>query len=177
MLLRYEPYSPAPDDRRQPPRLIWRRAKFRANEESKAMRGIDPKVAAGDLLRVSLGVMYVTHSVILKVIIYGFGGTAEYFESIGLPSALAYATILAEAVGGTFLIVGYKVRQTAIVLSPILAGALWAHWGNGWVFSNDGGGWEYPLFLLAVSAAVALNPGRERESARAVEPSAAESAS
>ena len=45
------------------------------------------------------------------------------------------------------------------MLTPILVGALWAHAGNGWVFSNEGGGWEYPLFLIAVSLAVALNPG------------------
>jgi putative oxidoreductase len=38
----------------------------------------------------------------------------------------------------------------------VLAGALWAHAGNGWVFSNAGGGWEYPLFLIAVSVVVAL---------------------
>lgn len=140
------------------------------------MRGIDSRIAAGDLLRISLGVMYITHSVLLKVVVYGFDGTAQYFESIGLPSVLAYVTILAEAVGGTLLVVGYKARLTAIALAPILAGALWAHWGNGWVFSNEGGGWEYPLFLLAVSAAVALNPGRERESAAVVGAAPVESA-
>jgi putative oxidoreductase len=116
--------------------------------------------AAGDLLRIGLGIMYVTHSVVLKVATYGFDGTAQYFEAIGLPGALAYATIVAEALGGAFLIVGYKARETALLLVPILAGALWAHAGNGWVFSNAGGGWEYPLFLIVVSLAVALSPGR-----------------
>jgi putative oxidoreductase len=105
--------------------------------------------------------MYVTHSVLLKVVTYGFDGTAQYFESLGLPGALAYLTIFAEAIGGVALIAGYRARATALLLTPILGGALWAHAGNGWVFSNDGGGWEYPLFLLAVSVAVALNPGRE----------------
>jgi putative oxidoreductase len=114
------------------------------------------------LLRVSLGAMYVTHGVLLKVVTYGLDGTAAYFESIGLPGALAYATIAAEAIGGVLLIAGYKVRETALALLPILVGALWAHAGNGWVFSNEGGGWEYPLFLIAVSVAVALNPGRVR---------------
>lgn len=116
--------------------------------------------AAGDLLRVGLGIMYVTHSVVLKVATYGFDGTAQYFESIGLPGALAYFTIFAEAIGGALLIAGYKARETALLLVPILVGALWAHSGNGWVFTNQGGGWEYPLFLIAVSLAVALNPGR-----------------
>src|SRR5690349_16810349 len=121
------------------------------------MQRFESSTAAGDLLRIGLGVMYVTHSVLLKVVTYGFDGTAAYFESIGLPSALAYLTIAAEAIGGAFLIAGYKARQTALLLIPILIGALWAHAGNGWVFSNAGGGWEYPLFLIVVSLAVALN--------------------
>jgi putative oxidoreductase len=124
------------------------------------MQRIEPSTAAGDLLRVSLGVMYLTHSVLLKVVTYGLDGTAQYFESIGLPSALAYLTVAAEAIGGVLLIAGYKARETAVLLIPILVGALWAHAGNGWVFSNEGGGWEYPLFLITVSVAVALNPGR-----------------
>jgi putative oxidoreductase len=127
------------------------------------MQRSSSSMAAGDLLRVSLGIMYVTHSVVLKVLTYGFHGTAEYFESIGLPGPLAYATIVAEAIGGVLLISGLHARATALALTPILAGALWAHAGNGWVFSNAGGGWEYPLLLIAVSLAVALNPGRSYE--------------
>lgn len=124
------------------------------------MQRFNSSRAAGDLLRIGLGAMYLTHSVLLKVVTYGFDGTAQYFESIGLPASLAYATIVAEAVGGVLLIAGYKARATALALIPVLIGALWAHAGNGWVFSNAGGGWEYPLFLILVSAAVALNPGR-----------------
>ncbi|HUQ51590.1 MAG TPA: DoxX family protein [Gammaproteobacteria bacterium] len=125
------------------------------------MKQFESSIAAGNLLRVSLGVMYLTHSLLLKVATYGFDGTAQYFESIGLPGALAYFTIVAEAAGGVLLIAGYKARETALLLVPILVGALWAHSGNGWVFTNAGGGWEYPLFLIAVSVAVALNPGRQ----------------
>ena len=70
------------------------------------MQRFESSSAAGNLLRIGLGVMYVTHSVVLKVATYGFAGTAAYFESIGLPSALAYLTIVAEAVGGVLLIAG-----------------------------------------------------------------------
>lgn len=115
--------------------------------------------AAAALLRVSLGVMFVAHSVVLKLFIYGLAGTAGYFESIGLPGALAYVVFAAEAVGGVLLIANVATGWVSLALIPILGGALWAHAGNGWVFSNEGGGWEYPLFLLAVSFAVALNPG------------------
>jgi putative oxidoreductase len=112
------------------------------------------------LLRVTVGVMYLTHSVVLKGLVYGLPGTAQYFESIGLPGLLAYVVFAAEAIGGVALIAGFATRAVSLALVPILAGALWAHAGNGWVFSNAGGGWEYPLFLILVSLVLALLPQR-----------------
>ncbi len=113
-------------------------------------------LAASALLRISLGVMYLTHSVVLKLFTYGLAGTAGYFASIGLPSSLAYVVFAAEAVGGVLLLANVATGWVSVALIPILGGALWAHAGNGWVFSNAGGGWEYPLFLIVVSVAVAL---------------------
>ena len=107
-------------------------------------------------LRVSLGVMYFAHSVILKYLTFTLAGTAQFFESIGLPAALAYLTFAAEALGGIALILGFKTRLVSLALIPILLGAFWVHAGNGWVFSAANGGWEYPLFLIAVSGVVAL---------------------
>jgi putative oxidoreductase len=112
--------------------------------------------ASRALLRISLGVMFVAHSVVLKWLTYGLAGTAGYFESIGLPGSLAYAVFAAEAVGGALLIANVATGWISLALIPILVGALWAHAGNGWVFSNANGGWEYPLFLIVVSGAVAL---------------------
>jgi putative oxidoreductase len=108
------------------------------------------------LLRVSLGIMYLAHSVVLKGLTFGLPGTAKFFESLGLPGPLAYITFAAEAVGGVLLILGVKTRWVALALLPILAGAVWVHSGNGWVFSATNGGWEYPVFLMIVSIAVAL---------------------
>ena len=108
------------------------------------------------ILRVSLGVMYLAHSVVLKFIMFGLPGTAAFFTSLGLPVWTAYATFAAEAVGGLALVLGIWGRAVAIALTPILLGALWVHSGNGWVFSAANGGWEYPLFLIVVSAVVAL---------------------
>jgi putative oxidoreductase len=42
---------------------------------------------------------------------------------------------------------------------PVLIGATWAHAGNGWLFTNKGGGWEYPLFLAFAAVAQALLGG------------------
>jgi putative oxidoreductase len=108
------------------------------------------------LLRISLGVMFIAHSVLLKYFTFTLPGTAGYFESIGLPGFLAYVVFGMEAVGGILLVLGVRTREVAAALIPILAGALWVHAGNGWVFSNAGGGWEYPLYLVVLSAAQVL---------------------
>lgn len=106
------------------------------------------------LLRISLGLMYLAHSIVLKLFTFGLSGTAGYFESIGLPGWLAYATFAAEAIGGTMLVLGVYSRWVSLALLPALLGAIiWAHAGNGWVFSASGGGWEYPLYLIVLSVA------------------------
>ncbi len=108
------------------------------------------------LLRVSLGVMFIAHSLVLKLMTFSLAGTAQYFESLGLPASLAYATFFAELIGGIMLVLGIQTRWVALALLPVLAGAAWVHMGNGWVFSAPGGGWEYPLYLIVLSVAQAL---------------------
>jgi putative oxidoreductase len=109
------------------------------------------------LLRLSLGVMFLAHSVVLKLITYGAGGTAQFFVSVGLPAWLAYVTIVWEVAGGVLLLVGYRTRLVALALSPILLGALFVvHAGNGWVFTSPNGGWEYPAYLFVLCIAQAL---------------------
>jgi putative oxidoreductase len=44
----------------------------------------------------------------------------------------------------------------ALLSLPILLGATIVHAGNGWVFSNAGGGWEFPFFLILIALSVAL---------------------
>jgi putative oxidoreductase len=108
------------------------------------------------LLRVSLGVMFIAHSLVLKLMTFTLAGTAQYFESLGLPGFLAYATFFAELVGGVLLVLGVQSRWVSLALLPVLVGATWVHLGNGWVFSGTGGGWEYPLYLIVLSVAQAL---------------------
>ena len=119
---------------------------------------IDNRTAPYDALglRVPLGVMDIAHSHVLKHFTYTLPGTAQFFESIGLPGALAYLTFWAELAGGIALLAGVGTRIVALGLIPVLAGATWVHAGNGWVFSNANGGWEYPVFLIVVSIVVAL---------------------
>jgi putative oxidoreductase len=108
------------------------------------------------VLRVTLGVMFIAHSLILKHFMYTLPGTAQFFESIGLPGALAYVTFWAELLGGIALVAGFATRWVSLALIPILIGATWVHLGNGWVFSAANGGWEYPVFLIAASLVQAL---------------------
>jgi putative oxidoreductase len=114
----------------------------------------NPAVAAL-LLRVSLGTMFVAHA-LLKYFVFTLAGTAQFFESLGLPSALGYATFAAELVGGVLLIMGVHVRTVSLALVPILIGATWAHAGNGWLFTSPKGGWEYPAFWTVTLVVQAL---------------------
>jgi putative oxidoreductase len=119
---------------------------------------IDNRTApyAALVLRVSLGVMFIAHSLVLKYFVFGLAGTAQFFESLGLPAGLAYLTFWAELLGGLALVAGFATRWVVLALIPVLIGATWVHAGNGWVFSAANGGWEYPAFLIAASLVLAL---------------------
>lgn len=110
---------------------------------------------AATLLRVSSGVLFLAHG-LLKVNVFTVAGTVGYFESLGLPGFLAYLTIAAEIGGGLALVLGVATRLVSLGLIPVLLGATWVHSGNGWLFSGEGGGWEFPLFWAVVQVAIAL---------------------
>jgi putative oxidoreductase len=117
----------------------------------------DPRHAATAalLLRVSLGTMFIAHA-LLKYFVFTLPGTAQFFESLGLPGILGYVTFAAELGGGILLVLGVYSRAVALALVPILLGATWAHFGNGWLFSAPKGGWEYPAFWTATLFVQAL---------------------
>lgn len=108
------------------------------------------------ILRVSLGTVYIAHGLYLKLFVFTLPGTAQFFDSIGLPGPLAYAVFAAETIGGVALVLGVYTRWAALTLVPVALGATWAHLGAGWMFTNQGGGWEYPLFLAIVTFVQAL---------------------
>ena len=103
------------------------------------------------LLRVALGTMFIAHSLLLKLFVFTLPGTATFFASIGLPGWFAYLVFTAEAIGGIMLVLGIQARWAALALAPVLAGATWAHSGNGWMFGYANGGWEYPLYLTLLA--------------------------
>lgn len=107
------------------------------------------------VLRISLGVMWVAHA-LLKLFVFTLPGTAQYFVSIGFPGFLAYPVFAAELCGGLALVFGIYARQVALGLVPVMAVAATVHLPNGWVHTSQGGGWEYPVFLIAASFALWL---------------------
>lgn len=114
---------------------------------------IDQRTApyAALILRLALGLMFVAHGA-LKLFVFTPDGTVGYFASLGLPAIFAYLTIAAELGGGVLLLLGVATRPVALALIPLLIGAgVLGHGGNGWVFSNQGGGWEYPAFLVVAA--------------------------
>jgi len=111
------------------------------------------------LLRVALGVVFLAHG-LLKVLVFTVPGTVAYFESLGLPGVLAHAVIAAEVAGGLALLAGLRTRLVAGGLAIVAFGSILGHAGNGWLFTNAGGGWEYPLLLAFATLALALSgPG------------------
>jgi putative oxidoreductase len=120
------------------------------------MRDHDLAAHAALALRLGLGVMFLAHSVWLKGVVYTLPGTAAFFASVGLPGPLAYLVFAAETIGGLMLIAGLQVRLVSLALLPVLLGATWVHWPNGWLFTNPNGGFEYPLFLALAAGVQAL---------------------
>lgn len=113
------------------------------------------------LLRIALGTMWLTHSIVLKLMTFGVAGLAQWMGTVGFAPALAWPLVIAEIVGGAAILLGVHGRWASLALQPVLVGATVIHAGNGWVFSNANGGWEYPVFLMAASLVhVVLGDGR-----------------
>ncbi|MGD8843284.1 MAG: DoxX family protein [Gammaproteobacteria bacterium] len=108
------------------------------------------------VLRVSLGTVFVAHA-LLKILVFTPAGTVAFFDALGLPALLAYAVIALELAGGVALLLGFGTRAVSLALIPVLIGTIvLVHGDKGWLFANEGGGWEYPAFLIMASLVQAL---------------------
>jgi putative oxidoreductase len=113
---------------------------------------IDQKTApyAALILRITMGIMFLAHG-FMKLLVFTPAGTAQFFESIGLPGWFGEIVMVGEIVGGVALVVGFYARYVALLFIPDLLGAIFfVHGANGWGFGNKGGGWEYPAFWAVV---------------------------
>ncbi|MDR3524961.1 MAG: DoxX family protein [Acetobacteraceae bacterium] len=123
---------------------------------------IDTRFApyAAFALRVALGVLSLAH-VSLKIFVFTPAGTAGFFQSLGLPGALAYLVIAVELLGGVALLLGVYARYAALAMVPVLLGAIvTVHGAAGFFFTNAHGGWEFPAFwIVALLALAGLGDG------------------
>jgi putative oxidoreductase len=124
---------------------------------------IDTKTApyAALLLRVSMGILFLLHGVYLKFFVFTMAGVGQYFGSLGLPDWFGWVVMLYETIGGLALILGIYARWVALFLGVhLLVAAYLGHAANGWLFTNKGGGYEYPVFwALACFALTLLGDG------------------
>ena len=103
---------------------------------------------AAFLLRACLGVMFIAHALLNGV--FTLRETIAFFRSINLPGWFVYVIITVELAVGACLILGIVPRYVALLLIPEILGTIVkVHGKNGWLFSNKGGGWEYPAFWAA----------------------------
>ena len=114
-------------------------------DRANLLAGVTNVDFAATLLRVTMGVLFLAHAW-MKIVLFTPAGTVAFFESLGFPGFLAYVVIVAELLGGLALILGLWSHWVSLALLPILLGSIYPHWGAGFFFSNEGGGWEYPAF-------------------------------
>lgn len=108
------------------------------------------------ILRNGLGIMFIAHA-LLKIVVFTPAGTVGFFASLGVPGWFAYPVMGAELIGGIMLVIGYQTRYVSLALIPVLLGSIvLVHGGNGWLYTNANGGWEYSAFLIVASLAQAL---------------------
>ena len=126
---------------------------FLTDSEAHAERNAD---IAAFILRLATGAFFLVHGLI-KLFVFTPAGTAGYFQSIGLPGVLGYLTIALEIGGGLALILGIATRNVSLAMIGVLLGAaIFGHGGNGFTFSNPGGGWEYPVLWAITMLVLAL---------------------
>jgi putative oxidoreductase len=126
------------------------------------------------ILRVCLGLVYLGHSVVIKVMVLTLPGTVEWFESLGYPVFLVYVVLAIEVVAGLALVLGVYARWAALAVIPVAVGATCTHLNTASILRGERVGWEYPMLLVVLSlvqfligdGAFALRPRRTGDRAK-----------
>jgi putative oxidoreductase len=115
------------------------------------------------LVRVTLGSIFMLHG--SQKVLGLFGGSGlegfvKWLGGLGVPPALGYLAALAEFVGGILLFFGIAAELGALMIIPVMLGAIFiVHWGHG--YFGQQGGFEYPLNLILFLCAVIIGgPGK-----------------
>lgn len=106
------------------------------------------------ILRVVLGFDWLVHA-FLKTW-RGMETHEALLAKNGITPLLAWPTFSAEVIGGVMIIAGFYSRQAAAFLLIFLGVVVWIKWPVGWLYSNPGGGWEYPMLWLFAQLCLVL---------------------
>jgi putative oxidoreductase len=106
------------------------------------------------LLRAAVGIDWIVHA-FLKTW-RGMYTHEALLAKNGITPLLAWPTFSVELIGGCAILLGWYTRQWAAFLLIFLAVVVWIKWPVGWLYSNTGGGFEYPLFWLIAQLALVL---------------------
>jgi putative oxidoreductase len=117
---------------------------------------VDPAYAQYGIfvLRVAVGIDWIVHA-FLKTY-RGMYTHEALLAKNGITPLLAWPTFSIELIGGCAILLGWYTRQWTALLLIFLAVVVWIKWPVGWLYSNTGGGFEYPLFWLIAQAALML---------------------
>lgn len=108
------------------------------------------------IIRIATGLIFSAHGT-QKVfgILGGPGlqGFAQWAQTVGIPHWLAYAASFSELAAGLLLLWSITAPLGALLGAGVMIGAIWfVHLNNG--FFSQNGGFEYPLLLLIICAAL-----------------------
>lgn len=114
------------------------------------------------LLRSMVGIVFIAHGG--QKVLGIFGGTglsafASWITQLGVPFYAAYLAAFAEFIGGIMLLLGVYAELGALMIMPVMAGALFlVHKPHGFFIQNNG--FEYVLCLLVILFSIILaGPG------------------
>jgi uncharacterized membrane protein YphA (DoxX/SURF4 family) len=101
-------------------------------------------------MRVVLGILFIAHGI--DKFQTGLGNVAGWFDSVGVPGALAYVIGPLELIGGMLLIVGLFTRYVSALFIIMLLGAiLTLKLSAGLLGSGETAGYELDVAYMLVA--------------------------
>ncbi|MFP5108079.1 DoxX family protein [Neobacillus sp. C211] len=108
------------------------------------------------ILRVMLGITFFVHGLVKFQ--GGIENIVGWFDSIGLPGALAYVVASVEMIGGTALVLGLGSRIVSALLALLMIGAtIKVKLAIGFLGNGQMAGYELDLALMAMAVFIAIN--------------------
>lgn len=106
------------------------------------------------IVRLVVGITFLVHGLAKFQTIEGIAG---WFQSIGLPSFMAYAVTAIEIIGGIGLIIGLGTRVISVIIAALMVGAtVKVKLAAGFLGNGQMAGWELDLALMAMAIHLAI---------------------